>query len=298
MRRSQTDKSNQPRLRHRRARGQCQHGQQPQAHRRQRQAQTGGRGLAQGQAIQGPRQTPGCGQTQQPGCGHHSARGPADQCGAAQAKGFHGLQNLGVAQLQPIAHRAQHHPHHHPGQQQAQALLTALGQNQRQKHRTGSPHKRHPRHAQPRQPQQAQRGTTGQQQGQRSAQRRPGSTAQQVRIGQRVAKQSLRNRSSQAQQRPGQPSPQRARQANFHNDLLGNGIVRPAPHRLQPGATHRHPHHQQPKAEQQQSQPQPTGGGRGVTKRMAWHGAGPCRSNTGPAAAQPVPCAGRGAPKY
>ena len=61
------------------------------------------------------------------------------------------------------------------------------------------------------------------------AQGRARGAAQQIWVGQRVAKQSLRDRASQAQQSTPKPSAQAARQTDVDHDLVGQFVGLPPP---------------------------------------------------------------------
>ncbi len=258
MRRSQPHKGNQARLCHGGAGGQRHHSNQTCAHGRQGQPQAGGGGFTQRQPIEHARQPPRTQRAQRPGAQHQRTRSPADKSCAAQSKGLHGLQDVGVAQLQHVAHRTQHHTHNHACQQQAQAVLHALGQHQRQQHGRSRTGKGHACHAQPLQPLHAHGCGTAEHHGRGPTQRSPRGAAQQVRIRQRVAKQSLRHGTGQPQQGTGQPRAQSARQANVPDNLLRHRIAVHAQHALPPGTAHAGAQQQQTTAGGQQQHRQPT----------------------------------------
>ncbi len=192
----------------------------------QGQAQAGGRGFAQHQPVQHARQRPGRGgEHSSQAAGHHSAGRPAHKGGAA-----HGQRPAWAAESRASASwisRAQRPapPPPPPRQQQAQRVLHALRQNQRQKHRPAAPTK-----AMPVTP------SRGSQLAVLGAHRRTARPAPRPAprpkhcpagtdrpTGCETSPWAMAP--SQAQQRPGQPCPQRARQANLPHDLLRQQVA-------------------------------------------------------------------------
>ena len=250
----QADKSNQAGLRHCRARGQRQHGNQRGPHLRQTQPQALRSGLAQGQAVEHMAHHPGGRHTSDKDRRHHRASRPADKTRAAQHEGLHGLHDVRVQQQHERAQRAQHHAHNHARQQQAQGVLHALGQQQGQQHGQHSPDESGPGKTDAHQPMGGQWRHTKRHHGSGYTERGAGGTAQQVGVCQGVAKQALGHRTGQPQQGPRQPGAQRAWQANFSHDQHGLRVVLHVQHTLKTGAAHAHAQQQEHCTGQQQHQ--------------------------------------------
>ena len=240
-------------------------------------------GFAQAQAVEHARQRPGGEHQRRQHGGHQAHRAPAHEAGHAQGEALHGLQDVGLGQLHQVAHRAQYVAHHHAGQQQAQRLLHALRQHQRQQHATqradeggagqtqaGQPGRGHLR----------QRCAVGaasshDRESQRQRQRRARGAAQQKRIGQRVAEQPLRHRPGQPQQRAGQPGTQRARQADVPHDLPRHRVVARTQHAVETRAAHTGAQRQAENRQRQQRERQPCGARHaGARRRRRQRGVG------------------------
>ena len=61
--------------------------------------------------------------------------GPAQEAGGAQQEGLHRAHDVRHPEHHQRRERAEHHADDHAGQQQAQRVLHALGQRQRDQHR-------------------------------------------------------------------------------------------------------------------------------------------------------------------
>ena len=253
----QPDKGDQAGLRHRCARGQGQNRHQGRAHGRQGQAQAFGRGLAQAQTVQRAAQAPSHSATHQPDSGHQHTRRPADETGAAQGERLHGLQDFGRGQRDQIFHRAQHHPNDDPSQQQAQRVLDALRQHQRERNAADRACESGARQTDAHQPLRGEDGrhrrAAQQHQGDGHAERRAGRAAKQKRVGQRIAEKPLRDGPSQPQQGAGAPRPQGARQADVPHDLPGGRVAQCLQNAIKPRATYAYTQKAQGQSEQQQA---------------------------------------------
>mmetsp|Transcript_26229 Transcript_26229/g.61989 ORF Transcript_26229/g.61989 Transcript_26229/m.61989 type:complete len:376 (-) Transcript_26229:2621-3748(-) len=218
MGRDQADEGHDAGLGHGRAGGQCERDDQQQPHQRQPDAERLGGGLAERQRVQRRAGQQAQQRGQHAGGGHHRDAVPAEQAGVAEQKGLHRAQRVGHLQRGQVGQRVQHDADHHAGQQQAQGLLDAPRQQQRQAHADQGADESHAGQPDGGQQRRAGAGHAGQRQRHGHRQLGARGAAEQIGVGERVAEQALGHRTGHAQQRAGPPGTQRARQPDLPED--------------------------------------------------------------------------------
>ena len=230
----QSDERDEPGLGDGQRRAQAEHQHQTQAHVCQVEPEAGGAVLAQREGVERTRMALRQSGEQPKATSHQGQRIPAQETGTSEHEGLLATQRIGGGHRDEVADRAQQHTHHHTRQQQAQGVHRTTCEGERHgdaDQRTGEGSRDQAYALDPHHGVQADVGADQCRGGQHEhhAETCPRGAAQQVRVGQRVAKQALRQRSGQAEQGPDQRSAECARRANLADDQSGVAVgqIRP-----------------------------------------------------------------------